>query len=269
MNNNNFHYTKQDIINSLKKVGIIQGDNVFIHSNIGFFGLLKDAKNKADYYHAFKQSLQEILGSTGTFVVTTQSYSFCWGQEFDKNNTPSVHCGFFSESVRQDPESIRSDDANFSVAAIGKNAKYFTQNASSYSFGLDSFWERFLKEDGKFCSFNIDYLTFIHYLEWKFKVPYRFEKPFSGIAIENGKKVKKVFYHFCTELNQPDHTPDLNLFIKKAFEKNIVETAPLGRGQLICRNAQDIHDLIKEALSYNPNFLITGKKKTNDLTKTT
>ena len=48
-------YEYNDIIFSLRKIGLEQGDSVFIHSNLGFFGKLKDANDSNDYNRFFKK----------------------------------------------------------------------------------------------------------------------------------------------------------------------------------------------------------------------
>ena len=60
------------------------------------------------------------------------------------------------------------------------------------SYGEDSFFDRFYKVGGKICNFNnFDAgSTFVHYVERKLGVPYRFDKTFLG-QISNGEKLKK------------------------------------------------------------------------------
>ncbi|MCF7800164.1 AAC(3) family N-acetyltransferase [Candidatus Babeliales bacterium] len=256
-----YDYSKDDIIKSLKSVGLKNGDSVFSHSNIGFFGRLARAKDKYDYYKIFKEAIFDIISSDGTFVVPTFSYSFCKKEIYDIKNTPST-CGFLSEMVRVDKDSLRSLDANFSVAAIGKNSKFFTENAPEHSFGLDSFWEKFLNLNGKICNFNFDAgSTFFHYFEKKLGVDYRFDKAFSGKTIlENGEHVKGTFYHFCRDLNKQDNYPDNTKFDKTARAENLVKCANLGRGQIVLISAKDSYNLISQEIKINPNFLIMDEK---------
>jgi len=255
---NRFDYSKKDIVNALINVGIKSGDKVFIHSNIGFFGSLENVKGKKEYYKAFKESIFEVIGITGTLVVPTFTYSFCKGNYFDKKNSLS-YMGFFSEAVRLDKESLRSDDANFSISAIGKDAKFFTENSSEYSFGENSFWGKFLKLNGRFCNFNFDSVsTFIHYVERKLGVPYRYDKPFEGFIIDCGKKIKKRFYHFCYDLNKLEHYPIYYKFDKKAKFKGFAKSANLGRGQIVLISAKDTFELIRKEIKKDPAFLIKG-----------
>ena len=43
-------YSKKDIINSLKKVGLKKNDTVYLSFELYKFGNLKEAKSKNDYY---------------------------------------------------------------------------------------------------------------------------------------------------------------------------------------------------------------------------
>lgn len=252
-----YDYIKEDIVKALKEVGLERGDSIIIHSNMGFFGKLKGCPDKDSYCKAFKESILDVIGSDGTIVVPTFSYSFCNQQIFDKSKTESM-MGIFAEYIRNDPNSLRSDDANFSVAAIGKNAKKFTENISIHSFGEDSFWERFLKSDGKICNFNLDSAsTFIHYAEKILKVPYRYDKPFSGITIIGQKEVKKTYYHFTHDLTKPENNPDFTKFNKKAKESKLVRNSNLGKGQIVCISTKDTLELIKKEIT-TINFLTKG-----------
>jgi len=254
----NFDYTKNDIINSLLKVGLEKNDNVFIHSNLGFFGKLENANKSAEYCAIFKESIFEIIGDEGTLVVPTFSYSYCNNQVFDPKKNSSV-CGIFPEFIRNDTSSKRSLDANFSIAAIGKNINYFTENCTTHSFDKNSFWERFLSKNGKFCNFNFDSgSTFLHYVEKLLKVPYRYDKKFSGKSIVNNTVIENSFIHFVYDKSNPNHEPNFEKFHKKACEKKMVKISNLGKGQVICISAKDTLDIIFEEIKTEPDFLIKG-----------
>lgn len=254
-----FDYTKKEIVQSLKELGIAEGDNLFIHSNIGFFGKLKDAKNSTDYYNAFKEAIFQVIGEKGTLVMPTFSYSFCKGEVYDKNITDG-DCGALSELMRKDSESLRSEDANFSIVAIGENAKYFIENPDEYSFGKNSFWSRFLEKRGIICNFNFDSAsTFIHYVERELQVPYRYDKKFEGTAIIDEKKVCKNFYHFVYDLEKQYDSPDFKKFDNKARERLLVKSTNLGKGQIVLIKSKDIFELIEMEIKEDKSFLIKGE----------
>lgn len=254
-------YCIDDIKNVFKKLGLKKGDNVFSHSNLGFFGRCEGAKSAQDLCETFKKSFLEIIGEEGTLVVPTFTYSFCHKEIFDPQNTIS-NMGMFSEYIRQLPEAIRSDDGNFSVAALGKNAEYFTENPPEYSFGKDSFFDKFKKMNGKFVNLNFDSgSTFIHYVERELKVPYRWDKPFDGILIKNGQEQKRRFYHFVYNPEIPKHNPNFKKFDKLAKEKMITKEQNLGKGTVLVLSAVDTYNFIEENLKIDKDFLIDGEAK--------
>ena len=251
-------YTHEDITKALADVGIKRGDNLFIHSNIGFFGRLKGASTSDDFYTIYKKAIFSVIGEEGTLVVPTFTYSYCWRKEFDKNNSPGV-CGFMSEKVRCDPDALRSDDANFSVAAIGKNAKFFTENAPEHSFEENSFWGRFLKTNGIICNFNFDSgSTFLHFVEKRLRVSYRYDKKFSGTTISGGTTKEGFFYHFVCDHSKPEDMPNFEKFDQLAKRRGISRTANLGKGQIVAISARDTFNLVRDQLKSDPRFLLEG-----------
>lgn len=255
----NCDYQYKDIISSLRNVGIREGDSIFIHSNLGFFGRLENAENSDDYGNNFKNAIFEVIEKTGTLIVPTFSYTFCNNEKFDIKHTPGV-CGIFSEHIRKDENAIRSNDPNFSICSIGKNAKFFTENCSSHSFGDNSFWERFLMKRGKICNFNFDSTsTLCHYIEKQINVNYRFDKKFHGQLKIGNNLVKKEFIHFVYDKTKPQHAPNFEKFHKKAIELKKVKLSDLGRGQITSISSLDTINIIKNEMKINPNFLINGK----------
>ncbi len=253
-----FDYTKADIVSALRTLGLSSGDSVFIHSNIGFFGRLEGASGQEDYYGMFKDSIFNVIGDAGTLVVPTFSYSFCKGEAFDSSATPTT-CGFFSEMLRKDSQSLRSEDANFSVAAIGAKARLFTEDAPCFSFGEHSFWERFLIHKGKICNFNFDAgSTFVHYVERRLGVDYRFDKAFKGVSIRNGLERERVFHHWVYDKTKPEDTPDFTKFHRKAVAAGLAKTSNLGRGQMVLISAEDSFRLISDEIPRSPFFLRKG-----------
>lgn len=257
---NKFDYSQTDIVNALVQVGLTKGDKIFVHSNLGFFGILKNANNQNDYWKFFKDAIFDVIGDEGTLSVPTFSYSFCWNKEFDLNTTPGT-VGMFSELVRKDHDSIRSEDANFSIAALGRHANYFTETKQNHSFGRDSFWDRFVNSNGKICCFNVGllYNTLIHYAEKLLQVTYRYDKSFEGIFINKGIKEKRIFTHFVRDLSDPNTLPDLTKLNKISYDQKKAKDAKLGKGQISCVYAKDVLEIIKQQIPLDPYFLIKGK----------
>ena len=256
----NYDYTKNDIIDALLSVGITEGDNLFLHSNIGFFGILKEASSKDDYCKSFKNAILKVIGNNGTLIVPTFSYSYFNNELYDVNNT-STNCGIFAEYILKEPQSLRSDDPNFSISSIGKNSKIFTTNLPNHSFGKGSFWDKFLQVNGKLCRFNLNpnFMTFIHFVEKLLNVSYRYDKAFNGTSLINHKKVCTTYYHFVRDLTNSEHETDLTRLEKLSIKNNITKVSKLGRGKIVCTDSTPLLDIIRREITKKPSLLIKGK----------
>jgi len=251
-------YSRKDIVAAMRGVGLGPGAIVFTHSNVGFFGRLEGMNSPENVYSTIKEAVFEVIGPEGTWVVPAFSYSFCNKKPFDPDVTPGV-CGFLSEAVRKDKNALRSFDANFSVAAIGRLAGHLTQDAPRYSFGPGSFWARFLDAGGKVCNFNFDAAaSFVHYVERELKVPYRYDKAFPGEFCHMGKKEQRVFYHFVYDLAKPQDGPEFTKFDQEARQWGLAKRCNLGKGQIVLISAHDSFELIKLKLQEDPGFLTKG-----------
>jgi aminoglycoside 3-N-acetyltransferase len=247
-------YSIQDIEGALTSTGIKKGDTLFIHSNIGFFGVLANAHNKDDYCRAFLHALTNCIGDTGNLCFPTFTYSFCKGEPFNPNTSVS-EMGMLPEFARVNG-AIRSHDANFSVSVIGKDAAELTKNAPEHSFGKDSFWDRFLNIGGKICNLNFDAgSTFLHHIEKKLNVPYRFDKPFYGKLIANNDSQDRCFIHFARHLDKPEWGTSMTKFDAFADGEHILSKAKLNRGVIITSTANDVMNTVMREIAKNPYFL--------------
>ena len=91
-------YSKDDLVAAFRKAGLKTGQTVFSHSNIGFFGIPAEGNNRQIADRTVLEAFLEVLGDAGTLVVPTFSYSFCKGEVFDPDATPST-CGAWSEYI--------------------------------------------------------------------------------------------------------------------------------------------------------------------------
>ncbi|AGI72505.1 putative aminoglycoside3-N-acetyltransferase family protein [Octadecabacter arcticus 238] len=261
------YYSQQDIVGALKNAGINEGDTLFSHSNLGYFGMLQGAKSNLDILNAFKNALFEVIGEEGTFVVPTFTYSFGSDKEekvFDVKNSASK-MGSFAEFIRLRDDAARSEDPMFSVAAIGPNAERLTKDAASECFGRDSFWGRFHDMGGKICNFNLDSgSTFVHYVEKRLQVPYRKDFKFSGqIISSNGTKRDKEVVFFARDFEDKNSAAYFERLDVIAKNTGLAKQAKLGRGSIVVISAADTVKLIEENIEIEPNFLNNDYKNSN------
>ncbi|GLX77642.1 N-acetyltransferase [Thalassotalea insulae] len=249
-------YTQQDISNALKNIGISKGDILFSHSNVGFFGIPKGLRSHENIFNTLLDGVFDVIGAEGTLVVPTFTYSHSNGLPFDVDNTPST-CGFFTEMLRKHPGACRSLDANISVAAIGQKAMELTQNLPQNSYGEDSFFDRFYKANGIICNFNFDAgSTFIHYVERCLKVPYRYDKTFEGMVIQQGKIFNKKSIIWVRDLELKNSEANFEKFNSLAVNTLKYKKCNVGRGMIGAISAKDTFELIKQNIKSSPNLLL-------------
>ena len=253
-----YDYTLQELENSLKQIGIHYGDNLFIHSNIGFFGRMEGVKTADDLCENFLIAIKKVIGDGGTFVLPTFSYSFCHNEVYNPKTTRS-DCGLLTEYAIRQKDIVRSLDPNFSIAAWGKLAEEYTENPTHESFGEGSFWTRILKSGGKIVCMNFDCgSTFVHFVERSNSVPYRYNKAFNGtIEFNNGEILKDYAVHYVFEGEQ-DY-PTFDRLDKKCREQGICKTTNLGKGTVLAMDINEYYNLICESLKSNPRFLTVGQ----------
>ena len=254
-----YDYTQTDIVKVLCSLGIRTGNTVFVHSNLGFFGRCRHAGSAEALCKIFYDAFFEVIGPQGTLVVPTFTYSYCHGELYDPNCTVS-HMGIFAEWLRKQPEAVRSMDPNFSVAAIGKRAKVLTSCFHEHSFGAGCFWEELEKIDGVICCMNFDAgTTFLHYLEKKYDVPYRFDKVFRGKTLIDGKYVDGVAYHFCVSEDKDEDRCDTERFHRICIDQGIAKTSVLGKGTVLVEGTKTLDSFVGKLLKQNPRALCIEK----------
>lgn len=247
-------YNFQDIVEALKAVGMKKGDAVFLHTNLGFFGRCDGVKSADELCSTFFNAIRTVVGEEGTIIVPSFTYSSCHKEEYDPKTT-KCSMGMFTDYVLKLSDSIRSLDPNFSIAANGKDAVYFTQNPPEKSFGDDCFFERFYEANGLICNLNFDAgTTYVHYVEHKLNVPYRYDKQFKGMVRIGDKWEERVSYHFVF-----DRLEDAPVFFRLhdlSVEKGIARIEKLGKGVVLAERAKDLFNLIKETMNERPRFLL-------------
>ena len=248
-------YGRAELARAFIDVGMRRGDVVFSHGNVGFFGTPEGGMSRQNTFQTALGAFREALGPEGTLAVPTFTYSFCKGEPFDPDHTPSP-CGMFTEMVRMMPEARRSADPIFSVAVVGPKARALTDDPPEYCFAPESFWGRLLAEDGLICNLNFDAgSTFIHYVESELKVPYRFRKMFEGTLVRGGRGVPARAGHYCRDLDTPGAYPMFELFDQIARRRGLARSARVGRGAVVAIRARATYDLIKEEIVHIPDLL--------------
>ncbi len=255
-----FDYQREDLTAALATLPLAHGDVLFCHSNVGFFGRMAAAENIDVLCGIFLEEILARVGPNGTLAVPTFTYSFPRREIFDIRRTSS-NMGAFSEWVRRHPGAVRSCDPCYSVAAIGAEAEQLTRDVSTNSFDHNSFFGRFSRRNGKILNLNFDAgSTFVHFVERKLNVPYRFDKTFVGVVRDNSVDCSVSSTIWVRYLSDDSLEAAFEAFDEAARAEGLFVTAPLGRGQLGTISADATEDLIRRLIVHRPWFLTRAEK---------
>lgn len=254
-------YTRDELYDALRQL-IRPGDVVFVHANIGFFGRMEGFDDPDSVAYIFAQAIEWAMERRGTAFFPTFTYSFCNGEMYDRDRTPS-NMGALSEHVRKRSDSFRSIDPCYSVVGMGPRVYELCGGMMGNSFSYESFFGRFHRAGGKILNFNMDAgSTFIHYAERLNEVDYRFDKTFVGDLSFYGQEnpvFKGINHTIYVRKLEDRYTADFVLFDELARHAGIYKTVKLGRGEIGVITADDTVTLVTETLRTNPYFLTKGE----------
>lgn len=253
-----FDYTLSDIEASLAGVGVTSGDVVFVQSSLGMLGRPEDASNIEEVCDLLDQALHNVVGETGTIVVPTYTYSFCEGKSFNPVSTPST-IGPFAEFYRQKPDTTRSSDPIFSVAAAGPCTSDIILGLPQDCFGLDSVYDRLCALDAIIVTVGLgmEYATFRHHAEQMARIPSRFLKAFPGIIEDKSKNRDETWLYYVPALIKNCEASGRAAAIK-ARDSNVAKSVNLGRNQVWGARAAGYRAFLIEQLKQDPWFTSKG-----------
>ncbi len=244
---------KQDIIEALGKVGVMQGQNIMVHTSLSSLGFVCGGAQ------VVVEALLECVGEDGTIMMPTQSWKNLdpeagvhweepkeWWQTirdnwpaYDKNITPTNTMGAVAEMFRQWPGALRSDHPARSVAAYGKNARYFTENHDlSNIFGEGSPIGKLYELDGYVLLIGVGYdkNTSIHLADVRATYPGKHMTKESSAIKEDGKRVWKTYETLYVDGEDFEK-------IGQSFEQSCqVKRQSLGNGTLTFMKQRELVD---------------------------
>jgi aminopeptidase-like protein/aminoglycoside N3'-acetyltransferase len=254
-----FDYTKDDLKKALVSVGVQKGDILFCQLGMSKLGTPKEIYEGKTKFDVIYEAITETIGPQGTLLTPTFSYSFCKGEIFDPEETPS-DVGYFGEALRKMKGAKRSLDPIFSVAGIGPKVDELLDDLPNDCYGKDCVYDRLRQRNAKQCNIGIDLFctSLNHHTEQvSGGVPHRFLKLFTGYIKKDGKLVKENWIYMVRVLGE---------FSKPVFDKlepdaaklNLCHTANVGIGRIICARFQDLYDLYRSKLAEDPWYLAQG-----------
>ncbi len=246
-------FSGEDIVNVLRKLGLIRGDMVYFSTGFGFLGKAGGVENPEDLNKLFFDSIREVLGSEGTILVPTFSYTF--GKNlasepavFDPIETKSG-TGPFPEFFRQQSGVSRSLDPMVSMSGIGPEFKELIAGLPPTSYGADSIFDRLTKTNTKICNIGLgtNWIPFLHHADWLAKVSYRHEKLFFG-KILDGNKLYEQAWVYAVPISRSLSMSHGHRLGKLSEDAGIWGWTSLGRGRVYVASYKNLFDFTVENL---------------------
>jgi aminopeptidase-like protein/aminoglycoside N3'-acetyltransferase len=257
-------YTRQNVRKALGELGIMPGDTVFVHVSAEALGRPAKASSPDEVAQLWLESLREAVGSEGTLLVPTYTFSFCKGEVFDVAGTPTAGGPWsrstgFLEAFRTQPGVVRSRDPIHSVAGIGPRAAELLRDVAPTCFGQGSVHDRLLAAGGKILLVGapLEEATFRHYVEEVVGIPGRFKKLFTG-RIRDGGVERKQGWVYNVRILADNFTPDASRLDRAARERGAARVAPLGAGELIALSCREFFELTSAELEKDPWSTVRG-----------
>ena len=185
----------------LHELGVARGETIYLAIDMARLplphwpvALNRNAiRDREDRWCAFLfEHIMEVLGPHGTFSYLCDDPEIPFVVEETRSEI-----GPFTNWVRQQPQSISSLNPIFSVTGIRRpKADDILTNTEGTAFGPCSPLGRLAPHRARFVNLGISFrksLTYVHHLEQCYGCNHRYYKTFSGVVVQNGRKVDREF----------------------------------------------------------------------------
>ncbi len=255
---------RDEFVQALRSVGIAPGDVVYFQVNHETLGPAEGAGTEGELASLLLAGLQEVVGPRGTIVAPSYTFSFCRQQVFDPDETPTTVGPWntfiaFPESLRRLPGAIRSKDPIFSNVGLGPRASEMLSDVPPVCLGEDSVHARMRRVGGKICILGVGLYEaiFRHYVESVCRVPWRFDKLFTGKIREKGVE-RKAGWLYNVRIGAQNGDPSGEALEEIARRTGVCRSAPIGSGELVAVDAEEYFRLASAELLRDPWFTARG-----------
>jgi len=231
-----YTFTFEETVEALKRGGLKEGDTVWVFSSLGFLGRPEGVRTPEEVCRFFHHAIRKAIGEGGTIIVPTYSYTIGRNTAsepavFDPKEEPAK-IGPFPDYFRKLPGVVRSLDPMMPIAGEGPKAEKLLREVPPNSYGHDSVYERLLFEENvKILTLGLgpNWIPFIHYLDWLHKVPFRYDKHFTG-AVKKREKNEYLNWIYPVRTLIEESYPWAYRAGELAKEKGICKYTQLGKG---------------------------------------
>ncbi|MCU0383857.1 MAG: AAC(3) family N-acetyltransferase [Cyclobacteriaceae bacterium] len=251
-------YDSHILLKSIDDLPFENDDAVFIHSSLLSFGLPVGRT-----LHHLTDDLIEVIKrkvfTKGSIIVPAFNFDFFETRYFNLQRTPSKGMGTISETVRLHEGSFRSPHPIQSLASIGCKAEYFTQCLTKTAFEEGSSFDLIARNGGKILLLGATfrYISFIHFVEQKLNVPYRYYKSYDGIFEDEFRGIKENrTYNFFARKNEISRKVNPIPLRTEMLKLGLLSEVQVGEGLVCLMQISDFLDIATRYINADPYFLI-------------
>lgn len=188
--------TRAEFVEALKRAGVTPGETIHVQSSLPHVGPVEAGDGKDEVLEFYLEGFRTVLGPAGTLLVHTPFEDYGrYGVPFVVEESPS-RAGVFSEFIRTQPEATRSMHPIASTAGIGPQAGAMCDGPHFDGFGWASSWGRMHRANVRFVTLGLPLragLSFAHYVEAQYGVPYQYCKVYDTPVYKGGQRVRGTF----------------------------------------------------------------------------
>lgn len=194
-------------------LGIKKGDKIYLASDVLMISYIAKLHGETFNPDKMLNAFIQQIGPAGTLLIPTFNFVFSNEGHYDIRNS-ECHVGALGNAALQREDFKRTFHPMHSFAVWGKDQEKLCAMKNDNSFGEDSPFAYMKEQRVRQIMLGTDYkrsMTFVHYVEYMVKVPYRFIKYFTGSYI-NLDGVE-------TEITIPYYARDLSLGSEEHFNR--------------------------------------------------
>ena len=249
---NNRNYTGRDFAEVLEKLGVVPGDTICVQSQL--YSLGKSLLKRDDFMKVIISVLQYVIGTDGTLLMPAFSYSFCKGEDYNIQSSPS-DVGILTEFFRKMPNVSRTKHPIFSFAVWGKRTKEFLSLPIT-SFNENSVYGHMIARNDKllFLGAPVGY-TFYYIAEEYVKVSHRFYKYFKGNIIDNEEKYEISVPYYVRRLDRKSTESErkINNYL---YENGYQRKINFSKGTITLAETSIVFEELVGKISVNEEFFL-------------
>ena len=257
---------KSSLLRGLIEVGAQDAEVLFIHTGMSF-----GFPNMSLKRLTLLQELYDVINqlSVPTICFPTFTFSFCNKQDYDVKKSKS-QMGALNEYVRTLPDAVRSIDPLMSIATVGKDMDLITSIGNESIGPCSTFDKLHKRQNVKFLFFGTTpgaCMTYTHYVEKYLKVPYRYDRMFTGKITKVDGTTYEDTYTLFVRYNGVLPAYD-NRLQEYLLQNGSLRKTTCGDGKIFSIREEDAFNFTKEQILRNPDYMLATPYKKDNVDKT-